>query len=100
MRALLLYYYYSGFKYRLDASLIVLILHYLRFRLKGRKILFEVIKVEGSEQQIKFNSSPFIILGEKLLDCTHGVDHAISRKKRQIEKRVNNNVRNICLPKH
>ena len=49
--------------------------------MKGRKILFEDIKVEGSEQQIKFNGSPFIILGKKLLDCTHGVDHAIARKK-------------------
>ena len=85
MRAFLLY-YYSGFKYWLNALLIVLILHYFRFRFERRKILFEGIKVEGSEQQIKFNGSPFIILGKKMLHCTHGNDHKISRKKQQIEE--------------
>ena len=99
MRAFSLY-YYSGFKYRLDALLIVLILHYFRFRFERRKILFEDKKAEGSEQQIKFNGSPFIILGKKLLDFTNGVDHAISRKKQQTEEKVNNKVRIICLPKH
>ena len=37
------------------------------FDLKGRKILFEDMKLEGKEQQIKFNGSPFIILGKSCL---------------------------------
>ena len=68
--------------------------------MKGQKILFEDIKVEGSEQQITFNGSQFIILGKKLLDCTHGVDHAVSREKQKIEEKVNNKVRIISSPKH
>lgn len=70
------------------------------FDLNGRKILFEDIKVERSEQQIKLNGSPFIIPGKKLLGCAHDVDHAISKKNRQTEEKVNNKVRIICSPKH
>ena len=50
--------------------------------------------VEGSEQQIKFNGSPFRTLGGKLLDCARGVDHSISRKKGSKKVRI------ICSPKH
>ena len=68
--------------------------------MKGRKILIEDLKVEASQQQIKLNSSPFIILGEKLLDSIQGVDNAISSKKMHIEEKVNSKIRIICSPKH
>ena len=64
--------------------------------MKGRKILFEDLKAEASEQQIKFNGSLFIILGKKLLGYTQGVDNAISSKKRQIEEKVSSKIRIIC----
>ena len=32
------------------------------------------------EQQIKFNGMPFVVLGCKNMDCTHGKDHEISRE--------------------
>jgi len=35
----------------------------------------------------KFSGSPFIVVGTKHYDCTHGIDHAKSRKeKNHLEK--------------
>ena len=48
--------------------------------LQGHKILFEDIKLQDQKQQIEFNGTPFVVLDSKNLDCTHGTDHAISRK--------------------
>ena len=86
-------------RYRTDALLIVLILHYFRFRFERTKVLFGDIKIKGSEQQIKFNGSPFKVAW--LYPC-HDVDNAISSKKWQIEEKVNNinnKARIICWPK-
>ena len=99
MRAFLLY-YYSGFKYQLDALLIVLILHYFRFRFEGTKDI-----VWGHKGWRKWTANKIQWLtvynpGVKVAYCTHGVDHAVSRKKRQTEEKVNNKVRIICSSKH
>nr|XP_047127050.1 uncharacterized protein LOC105844598 [Hydra vulgaris] len=58
------------------------------FELKNHKILFEDKKNKfRPSQQIMFSGVPFIIVGSKHLDCTHGVNHTISRKMRnQAEK--------------
>lgn len=31
---------------------------------------------------------PFVIIGKKKMDCTHGVDSYISIKKRMLEERI------------
>ena len=46
------------------------------------------MKNRCSDKQIKFTGTPFVILGTKLLDYTHGKDHAISRKKKTIEEKL------------
>ena len=37
-------------------------------------MLFEDVKRKGSTQEILFTWFPFVFLGMKRLDCTHGVD--------------------------
>ena len=59
---------------------------YLDFDITSHKILFEDKKLNGADQQIKFCGTPFVILGSQLLDCIHGVDHKVSRKKKQINE--------------
>ena len=54
----------------------------------GHKILFEDIKREGTQQQIVFTGIPFVILGKKILDCSHGVDREISTKKKRRDAKV------------
>ena len=44
------------------------------------------------EQQIKFNGMPFVVLGCKNMDCTHGKDHAISRKIKAKSKKIEDKV--------
>ena len=48
--------------------------------LYGQKTIFEDVKSAQLEQQIKFNGMPFVVLGCKNMDCTHGKDHEISRE--------------------
>ena len=50
----------------------------------GRKILFEDMKSKGMEQQIKFDGTPFIILGEKIYEniCKLGKDRHAAKKER------------------
>ena len=48
----------------------------------GRKILFEDVKSKGMEQQIKFDGTPFIILGEKIYECQFGKDRHAARKEK------------------
>ena len=58
--------------------------------MKGHKILFEDKKTNDEKaEKIVFSGVPFIIVGSKHLDCTHGIDHAISRKKKQQEEKLN-----------
>ena len=40
---------------------------------------------------MRFDGNPFIIIGQKSLDCIHGVDHKVSRKKKVLTKRVEDN---------
>lgn len=56
--------------------------------IESRKILFEDISKEGVEKQIVFTGVPFIIMGMKRLDCTHGVDRCISTKLKRKEKKM------------
>ena len=58
----------------------------LDVELKSHQVMFEDKKVRDEEQQIKFDGTPFIILGSKFLDCTHGKDHSISKKIKYKDK--------------
>lgn len=55
--------------------------------IKKHKILFEDVKTKELQQQISFTGVPFVILGKKSLDCTHGVDHGISKKKKRADEK-------------
>ena len=44
-------------------------------------MLFEEVKRGGSIQQL-FTGFPFVILGIKRLDCTHGVDRCTQQRKK------------------
>ena len=65
---------------------------FLEYDIMKHKIMFEDRKVREKEQQIKFSGHQFVILGSNLLDCTHGVNHHLSRKenvsKKTIERKV------------
>ena len=60
--------------------------------LKGHKIIFEDVKSDQQGQQLKFTGVPFVVLGSKNLDCMHGTDHAISRKKKAKAKKMEEKV--------
>ena len=66
----------------------------LDFNIKNHKILFEDRKSIG-EQQIKFDGTPFIIIGNQLLDCIHGCDHHTSSilKTQNAKKNIK-----VCIP--
>jgi len=64
------------------------IYYFKEFDLSGRTILFEDIKNDKYLQQIPFTGVPFIILGKKRYDCTHGVDRGISTKKKYKEEKL------------
>ena len=64
----------------------------LEFNLKEHKILFEDIKSAHSLQQIRWSGNPFIIIGKKSLDCTHGVDHSLSKKQKIKENKIKEKV--------
>ena len=59
---------------------------FLEYGIMKHKIMFEDCKVHEKEQQIKFSDHQFIILGSNLLDCTHGVNHHLSRKENASKK--------------
>ena len=68
------------------------------FDLKQHQIQFEDIKRKSSTSgpRLEFDGVPFIILGKKIHDCTHGVDHDKARKvKTFAEKRANNSDHNF-----
>ena len=60
----------------------------LEFDLKEHKILFEDIKSAHSLQQIRWSGNPFIIIEKKSLDCTHGVDHSLSKNQQIKENKI------------
>ena len=46
------------------------------------------MKRKGSTQQIPFTGVPFVILGMKRLDYSHGVDRCTSTKKKRLERKI------------
>ena len=58
------------------------------FEISNKKILFEDVARKGVKTQIPFTSHPFVILGTKRLDCTHGVDRNKSKKKKNLDNRI------------
>ena len=54
---------------------------FLEYDNMKHKIMIEDRKVREKEQQINFSGHPFVMLGNKLLNCTHGVNHHLSRKE-------------------
>ena len=66
----------------------MLIYRNIRFFKEGvdiskHKILFEDRKIENEDIQLKFNGYPFVILGTRYLECTHGKDQKESAKKKK-----------------
>ena len=55
--------------------------------LKGHKILFEDIWRNGGEQQIKYDGTPLIVIGEKIYCCQFSQDKNVSTKRKQQNKR-------------
>ena len=53
-----------------------------------QKILFKDVQQKDSTTQIPFTGTPFIILGKKKLDCTHGVDRYISSKRKHLQAKL------------
>ena len=51
--------------------------------------LFEDGQRKNSATQISFTGTPFIILGKKKLDSTHGVDRCISSKRKRLKAKLN-----------
>ena len=55
----------------------------LEFDLRGHKIQFEDKNKDNREKDIIFTGVPFIVLGAKYYDCSHGVDRNISHKRKR-----------------
>ena len=53
-----------------------------------RKILFDDVQRKDSTTQIPFTGTPFIIIGKKKLDCTHGVDRCILSKRKCLQAKL------------
>ena len=68
---------------------------FLEYVIMKHKIMFEGRKVREKKQQIKFSDHPFVILGNNLLDCTHGVNHHLSRKENVSKKTIEEKVTKI-----
>ena len=64
------------------------------FDLKGHTILFEDIKQRNSRNppgpKLEFTGIPFIIVGKKLFECTHGTGHHKAVKEKKLSKRKDN----------
>jgi len=69
-------------------SKLIIFIFFKDVNIDGHKILFEDIQREGTHPQIKFTGIPFLILGKKDLDCSHGIDRDISTKKKRKEKKI------------
>ena len=54
----------------------------------NHKLLSEDVRVEDRPKQMEFISIPFIIMGKKKFDCTHGVDRNRSLKKKRLDEKV------------
>jgi len=70
---------------------------FIEFDIKGHKVLFEDRCINGKKRQIQFDGIPFVVLGTKSYDCVHGVDRAISRKRKQKKEHIQQKVRIILI---
>ena len=52
------------------------------------KLLFEDVRGKDRPKQIEFMGIPFIIMGKKKFDCTHGVKRNRSLKKKILDEKV------------
>ena len=48
--------------------------------------MFEERSVKNTERQIMYDGIPFIVLGTKVLDCTHGTDRMKLKKEKRAQK--------------
>ena len=55
--------------------------------IKPHKILIEDVKNVNSSRQTEFTGVPFVILCSKMIDCTHGIDHTLPRKRKILEQK-------------
>ena len=62
--------------------------YFLSLNIDTHKLLFEDVRVKDRLKQIEFMDIPFIIMGKKKLDCTHGVDRNRSLKKKRLDEKV------------
>ena len=56
--------------------------------LDKKKILFEDIKSKDGKQLIRFNGTPFVIIGTETYDCQYGMDQNVSTKKKKLNSKV------------
>ena len=61
---------------------------FIDIEISSKKILFQDVIRKGVKTQIPFTGYPFVILGTKHLDCTHGVDRNSSKKKKYLESKL------------
>ena len=54
---------------------------FIDIEISNEKILFQDVIKKGVKSQIPFTGYPFVILGKKRLECTHGVDRNSSKRK-------------------
>ena len=47
----------------------------------------EDVKNVNSSRHTEFIGVPFVILDSKMMDCTHGIDHTLSRKRKKSEQK-------------
>ena len=62
--------------------------HFLSLNIDTYKLLFEDVRVKDRLKQIELMDIPFIIMGKKRFDCTHGVDRNRSLKKKSLDEKV------------
>ena len=61
---------------------------FIDIEISNKKILFQDVIRKGVKSQIPFTGYPFVILGTKCLDCTHGVYRNSSKKKKYLESKI------------
>ena len=60
------------------------------FHVKPYKILFKGVQNVNSSKQTEFTGVPFVVLGSKMMDCTHGTDLTLPRKRKKLEEKKGN----------
>ena len=79
----------NGLKYDSNHMFTILFLFYIsEIDIDTHKLLFTTAKVKDLPKQIEFMGIPFIIMGKKKFDCTHGVKRNRSLKKKILDENV------------